>query len=152
MRTAVKIAAEISDSDEETCTSMFRDVMRIRQQLYATATDVAKSLGLTSSEMALVDTLGKYGPLTMGQLAELSFISPPNTSYTARSLEDRDLIQRERSAESNRVVNVRLTPNGEKIFKQSYPRVVGAVNEYLQSRINSKDRQSLVKLLRKLAE
>ena len=130
---------------------MFRDVMRIRQQLYATATEVAKSLGLTSSEMALVDTLGKYGPLTMGQLAERSFISPANTSYTARSLENRNLITRERSVESNRVVNVRLTPAGVKIFKQSYPRVVREVNELVASKITSKERRNLVNLLRKLA-
>ena len=121
--------------------------MRARQSLYATSATVAKTFDLHVSEMALLATLGKYGPMSMGQLAELSFSSAPNATYTVRGLEKRGLAKRERSRESNRNVNVSLTTDGKKLYKKTYAQTVGAVNAQLAEKLNKQERKTLGKLL-----
>ena len=109
--------------------------MRVRQKLHGTASDVASAHELHTSEMSLIDTLGKYGALPMGELAALSFSSPANATYTVRSLEKRGFLTRQRSVDSQRVVEVRLTLKGEKVFKLTYPQTTYAVNELINSKL-----------------
>ena len=86
LKTHIKTSSKLSESEEESCTSIFRNVMRLRQILHGSASEVASTHDLHTSEMSLIDTLGKYGSLPMGELAALSFSSPANATYTVRSL------------------------------------------------------------------
>jgi DNA-binding MarR family transcriptional regulator len=138
--------------DEDNCTSVFHDVMRLRHSLRSMASEVAHLLDLQSAEMSAIDTLGKYGPLTMGELARRSFFSPPNTTRTVRTLVDRKLVSRQRSQSSDREVNVSLTAEGKKIFRKSYPRMVHDVNELLASKLSPQERKTLGELLAKLID
>ena len=63
--------SQLTDFEESNTVDTYRSVMRVRQMLHAASTAVAKKFDMSVSEMALLDTLGKYGPLTMGRLAEL---------------------------------------------------------------------------------
>ncbi len=152
MKTHIKISSKLSESEQESCTSIFRNVMRLRQKMHTTASEVARSYELHTSEMSLIDTLGKYGPLTMGELAAFSFSSPANATYTVQSLEKRGLLNRERSAGSQRVVDVRLMPAGKKLFKLTYPRTTEAVNNLINGRLTKQERKTLDRLLEKLAD
>jgi DNA-binding MarR family transcriptional regulator len=148
----VKVSSKLTESEQESCISIFRNVMRLRQKLASTASEVARSHDLHTSEMSLMDTLGKYGSLPMGELAALSFSSPANATYTVRSLEQRELLLRKRSLESQRVVDVHLTSKGERIFKKTYPQTTEAINDLIQSRFTNQERKEFDKLLKKLTD
>lgn len=150
--TSIRVATQLDAMDEDNCTSVFHDVMRLRQSLRSMASRVAESVGLQSAEMSAIDTLGKYGPLTMGELARRSFFSPPNTTRTVRSLVERNLVSRQRSQSSDREVNVSLTAEGKKIFRKSYPQMVHDVNDLLASRLGPKERKTLADLLARLID
>lgn len=150
MITYVKIITGKDKEQEMNCTSIFRDVMHLKHKLNNVASEVANDLDLRVSEMAIIDTLGKYGPLTMSKLAATCFFSPPNATYTVRSLEKRKLLTRKRSVDSHRVVNVKLTPAGVKVFKNSYPTTIHVVNEFLAGSLTKKERDTLARLLNKL--
>lgn len=152
MNTFVKVTTGLSEGDEQTCTSMFRNIMRVRHHLYALASEVAGKLGLRASEMATIDTLGKYGPLTMSELAKACFFSQPNATYTVSALEKSDLLKRERSADSHRIVNVHLSSAGEKVFKKSYPTTLKQVNAFFDARLTKAEQATLARLLDKLAD
>lgn len=126
--------------------------MRLRHILHAMATSVAATFGLQSTEMSVIDTLGKYGPLTMGRLSKRGFISPTNTTRTVKILAKRNLVKRGRSPKSDREVNVMLTSEGEKLFQKSYPNMIHHVNDLLKSKLNQTDRKKLARLLEKLTE
>ncbi|MFQ5982277.1 MAG: MarR family winged helix-turn-helix transcriptional regulator [Woeseiaceae bacterium] len=143
---------EISEDDEENCTSVFHDVMRLRHTLNSMASRVAPTVGLQSTEMSALDTLGKFGPLTMGQLAKRSFISPTNTTRTVKNLVNRELVERERSPKSDREVLVRLTAAGENIFRKTYPHMIHDVNDLLGSKRNQEERRAFATLLAKLVD
>ena len=150
--TSVEVAIELSEFQEQNCTMVFHDVMRLRQTLHKMASNVAATLGLQSTEMSAIDTLGKLGPLTMGELSKHGFISPTNTTRTVKILVDRNLVKRRRSPKSDREVNVMLTSAGEKLFQKSYPSMVHHVNGLLASRLNQTDRRNFARLLEKLAK
>jgi hypothetical protein len=50
--TSVSVATDISEGDEENCTSVFHDVMRLRHMLQSMASRVAPTVGLRSTEMS----------------------------------------------------------------------------------------------------
>lgn len=150
--TSISVATQLTAVDEDICTSVFHDVMRLRHSLRSIASEVADSLGLQSAEMSAIDTLGKFGPLTMGELSKRSFFSPANTTRTVKTLVDRDLVSRQRSQSSDREVNVSLTEDGMEIFRNSYPQMVHDVNELLASKLNQKERRTLASLLAKIID
>ncbi len=152
MVTYVKVDTGLTRQNEKKCTSIFRSIMRVRHRLYALASEVAEGFDLRGSEMAMIDTLGTHGPLSMNELAGACFFSPPNATYTVSSLEEKKLVKRERSPESHRVVNVHLTRAGEKIFRKSYPTMVNEVNELIDSRLTKAEAATLSRLLQKLAD
>lgn len=151
MITHVKIKTGLDKEDEKNCTDIFRDIMHLKHELNTLANEAAAKLDLRGSEMAIIDTLGKYGSLTMSELAAACFFSPPNATYTVRALEKRKLLTRLRSENSQRVVVVELTTAGEKIFKTSYPNTIHEVDRFLSNKLNIKERQALSRLLDKLA-
>jgi DNA-binding MarR family transcriptional regulator len=150
--TFISVATRLTEAEEGNCTSVFHDVMRLRHALRSMASEVASSLGLQSAEMSAIDTLGKFGPLTMGELARRSFFSPPNTTRTVKILVDRGLVRRQRSQSSDREVNVSLTAEGKKIFRKSYPHMVHDVNDLLASKLSREERRTLAELLAKLID
>ena len=152
MLTHIKTSSTLSASEQESCTSIFRNIMRLKQKMHGTASAVAKSHGLHTSEMSLLDTLGTYGPLPMGKLAGLSFSSPANATYTIQSLEKRGLLTRQRSTQSQRVVDVQLKAEGEKLFKKTFPQTTEAINDQLNQRLTKQERKIFDKLLQKLVD
>ena len=146
----VDVNTNLSEFYEANTLEIYRVIMRVRQRLYATSTAVAKQFGLHSSEMALLDTLGKYGPLTMGQLADRSFSSAANATYTIQGLERQGLVKRSRSKDSHRVVNVKLTATGENIFRKTYVETVQKVNDMIGEGLSENDRKTLLNLLNKM--
>lgn len=123
--------------------------MRLRSHLQAIAATTASGLGIKPTEMSLVDTLGKFGPLTMGRLADLSFISAANSTRAVKNLISDGLVERQRATHSDREVVVRLTKKGRGVFRESYPQVVHNVNELLAARLTHRDRTRLADLLSK---
>jgi DNA-binding MarR family transcriptional regulator len=121
------------------------------QKLHGTASEVANAHDLHTSEMFLIDTLGKYGSLPMRELAALSFSSPANATYTVRSLK-KSFLRRQRSDDSQRVVNVSLSSKGEKMFKLTYPQTTEAVNNLISSGLTKQERKTLDKLIQKLLD
>ena len=148
-QTAVSSSVDVPAPEEQNCTAIFHDVMRLRGQLQGIAADAAKHLGMKSTEMSILDTLGKFGPLTMGRVADLSFISPTNTTRAVKNLIEDGFVERKRSMHSDREVVVNLTAAGRRIFRQSYPHMIHEVNEFLDANLSERERSSLARLLAK---
>jgi DNA-binding MarR family transcriptional regulator len=148
-KTETPSMVDISVRAEENCTSIFHDAVRLCGHLQKTAAATASAHGIKPTEMSLVDTLGKFGPLTMGRLADMSFISAPNSTRAVKNLINDGLVERKRARHSDREVVVRLTKKGRSIFQESYPQVVHDVDEYLASRLTEPDRTKLAELLAK---
>ena len=152
MKNYVKTKASLSERDEEICVDIFRNIMRARHLLRSKASNVAESNGLHAAEMNVIDILGKFGPISMGRLASETFISPSNTTNTVKKLERAGLVERQRSATSDREVNVTLTSSGRAVFRKCYPRILGEAHAHMVKRLTPDEMNLLAGVMRKLVE
>jgi DNA-binding MarR family transcriptional regulator len=86
----------------------------------------------------------------MGRLAAETFISPSNTTNTVKKLERAGLVERERSATSDREVNVTLTSSGRAVFRKCYPRILGEAHAHMVKRLTPAEMKLLAGVMRKL--
>lgn len=151
MNNHVQADTVLTEHDEKVCIAIFRSVVRAHHRLHALGSSIASGFGLHIAELNVVDMLGKLGPITMGELSRATFISPSNTTHTVKKLELAGLTTRQRSPASERKVVVSLTHEGERLFRECYPRILTEVEGILEQSLNADERTTLARLLGKLA-
>ena len=77
--------------------------------------------GISTGEFHVLRTLVVSGPCPMVDLAKEQFISPPALTSIVDNLERQGLVERVRSEEDRRIINIKLTGKGEKVFAQAHP-------------------------------
>src|SRR5579884_1361087 len=75
----------------------------------------ATRLGVTPTDMQVIESLAGTGPMTAGQLAELTGLTTGAITGMLNRLEEAGLIQRERDPEDGRRVIVRLSEDPNKM-------------------------------------
>src|ERR1700730_13374582 len=81
---------------------------RMRQQANA---------GITPSQLAVLGTLGRLGPLTLGELAAAEGVQPPSITRIANALEERGLVERSVVSDDRRSYRLRLTPRARRLIQ-----------------------------------
>lgn len=150
MKNFVKTQSKLSERDEDVTVDLFRNLMRARHLMYQKASEVAENMSLHAAEMNVIDILGKFGPISMGRLSSETFISPSNTTNTVKKLERAGLVNRQRSATSDRQVNVTLTGSGRTVFRKCYPCILDEAHAHMTKRLTRKEMTELAGFLRKL--
>lgn len=89
-----------------------RELNRLGVSLYKAA---AARLGLTDTDVQVLDILQSGGPATAGQLAELTGLTTGAITGMLNRLEQAGLVRRERDPEDGRRIIVRLVPEQEKL-------------------------------------
>lgn len=77
------------------------------------------NVGISIGEFLVLRTLAASGPCPMVDLAKEQFISPPALTSIVDNLEKQGLVERERSKEDRRIINIRITNKGEKLFARA---------------------------------
>ena len=88
-----------------------RTVMQMARRLRQQA-----SAGVTPSQLALLGSLERWGPLTLGELAIAEAISAPAVSRTVKGLEEDGLVQREAVEDDRRAARVSLTSKAKRVL------------------------------------
>jgi DNA-binding MarR family transcriptional regulator len=109
-----------------------------------------KALGLNLTELDLLLGLGNSEGTRMGDLANMLITSPANVTRLCASLEKRGLVQRRRSEESDRVVLASLTEEGDRLFKEYFPRTANYTLATVNSALTEEECDQLSDLLDKL--
>jgi len=105
-------AAVLPDVDLERVARLRATVMRLSRRMRQQA-----SGGVTPSQLALLGSLERHGPLTLGEVAAAERVQPPSITRSARALEDAGLIARSIVAEDRRAARVELTPKGRRLIQ-----------------------------------
>lgn len=74
---------------------------------------------MTASHLAVLGTLWRRGPLTIGELAALEKVQPPSMTRTVSRLCEKDLVGRTSHVDDRRVVVVSLTSTAEAVIMES---------------------------------
>jgi DNA-binding MarR family transcriptional regulator len=74
---------------------------------------------LSANQLAVLGTLWRSGPLTIGELATEEKVQPPSMTRTVTSLLERSLVKREVSEKDRRVVVISITSEGTSVIEES---------------------------------
>jgi MarR family transcriptional regulator, 2-MHQ and catechol-resistance regulon repressor len=80
--------------------------------------------GLTHAQFDIIATLGNTAGMTYKELGERTLITKGTLTGVIERLEQKELVTRARSTQDARSWFIRLTPAGERLFADVFPRVI----------------------------
>jgi len=80
--------------------------------------------GLTHAQFDIIATLGNTPGMSYKDLGDRTLITKGTLTGVIERLEQKGLVERERNADDKRSYFVRLTPQGERLFADVFPKVV----------------------------
>jgi DNA-binding MarR family transcriptional regulator len=126
-------------------------VNKARNVLVAELDAALKDLGITTQQMGILMSMRGGMTQTPFELSKLLGIDTGLMTRMLDKLEARQLLQRARSLEDRRVVNLTLTPEGEKIADE-LPRIAPAVLNKRLRKFTRAEFNELRRLLSKFLE
>jgi len=82
---------------------------------------VAKACGLTIPQVMVLRSIKLLGDVTVKRLSDEVSLSQATVTTILNRLEDRQFVERMRCSSDRRIVNARLTEQGEKILENTPP-------------------------------
>lgn len=123
---------------------------RIVQTMVHTVDRRLEGHGLTQAQWTPMFLIHRGQAATLAALARDLYMDPGALTRTLDRLEAKGLCRRERSTEDRRVVNLALTPEGEKSIEQ-VPEVLCDVANHLLAGFSHEEWQTLMGFLRRMA-
>lgn len=101
------------------------------------------------TQYAVLEALYHKGPLPLGEISSLLLVTGGNITYVVDQLEERGFVRRERAVTDRRVVYAALTPQGEELIEQTFPKHADFISD-LFSNLDEDETRELHRLLKKL--
>jgi len=86
--------------------------------------DAVRHNGLTHAQFDIIATLGNTTGMSYKELGERTLITKGTLTGVIERLEQKGLVLRERNCADKRSFFVRLTPSGEQVFCDVFPKVI----------------------------
>lgn len=93
-------------------------LMRLARRLRAERLDE----GLTPTQLAVLGSLDRHGPMTLGELASHEKVQPPSMTRTTATLEERGLLTRVTEAVDRRQVRIAISAAGLALLREDRKR------------------------------
>lgn len=74
--------------------------------------------GLTPSQLSVLASVERLGPLQLGDLARVESVAPPTLSRSVGGLEEQGLVRRHQDPGDGRAVLVQVTPAGRRALRE----------------------------------
>lgn len=114
-------------------------VLNLQIKLFRATNSLRNRLGefwnehdLTESQFATLEALYHLGPLNHKEIAEKILKREANITHVVDNLERDGLVERERSQEDRRIVEVHLTDKGEERIGDVFPQFVDFLMDQLE--------------------
>jgi DNA-binding MarR family transcriptional regulator len=98
-----------------------QQVVRLRLAIGRLARRLRQQAGgeITSSQLSALSSVGRLGPLTLGELATVERVRPPTMTRIVASLEDAGLVDRRAHPADRRVSRVELSGAGRRFLDRT---------------------------------
>jgi DNA-binding MarR family transcriptional regulator len=127
----------LADVDHQMVARVRLAVLRLGRRLRQNA-----AAGLTASQLGVLSTLDRHGPMTLGDLAHQEGVQPPSVTRMVDALEREGLVRRSESVVDRRAVMAELTGEGRRAVEDVRRRRDAVLAERL-SRLSAPDRAAL---------
>ena len=105
---------------------------------------------LEVAHLSMLHALGLGGEMRMSDLASRVVVGAATVTRRAKQLEQRGLVRRKRSDESQREVLIRLTTKGGALFERSFAHLHAEHRSYFDDRFTKEEQKELQRLLERL--
>lgn len=126
-------------------------MIQAKESLTAAQSHQLESFGLTVSRFRVMETLLRGGPMSQSELSALLFWGQSNTHFLVSKLEEWGLVVRKPLERDKRVVEIHLTPDGEKLIAEAFPFHAMLVRAQM-SVLDVREQETLCRLCRKLTQ
>ncbi|MEM0270971.1 MAG: MarR family transcriptional regulator [Thermoprotei archaeon] len=134
--------------DEPTLWRDFAQAMRAVQRLLDNR---LKVLGVGYQEFKVLAELAASGRLPMAKLAERIMFTQAGVTYLVDRLEEQEYAVRERSSEDRRIIYVKITEKGKKVFEEGL-RITQETTREIFENLSQEELTNLHKTLTKIME
>jgi len=128
---------------------MWVKLVRATQTFGKLTQENIRTFGLTEPQFSALETLGHLGPMTIGELCRKQLVSGGNMTVVVDNLEKEGLVGRTRSKNDRRVVTVRLTRKGKKLFEDIFSKHAQCVSA-IAAVLTEEEQNQLAALTKKL--
>lgn len=111
--------------------------------------DDLEKLDLTPPQFYVLATIGYAGGLPFGEIGEKMMVTVSNLTGIVDRLEKKGLVVRERDGHDRRIVRVRLTEKGARLYKNTIPFFEKSIAQFFAP-LDKSQQKELSSLLRKL--
>ncbi len=126
-------------------------MIQAKESLAAMQSRQLESFGLTISQFRVLEVLLRGGPMSQSEVSALLFWSHGNTHFLVSKLEGWGLVVRRERERDQRVKEIHLTPEGEKLIAEAFPLHAMLVRAQM-SVLDKREQETLCRLCRKLSQ
>lgn len=136
-----------SSPTQESELPVFRALIACCRQVERVSGRHVESLGLTHPQFDVIATLGDTPGMTVSELSDQTLITRGTLKPVVDRLEERGLLKRCKGERDARQVLVSLTPEGQRLFQQVFPRHVAYLKQFIDT-VPPDHQAQLITLLR----
>lgn len=115
----------------ERALNAYINLMRAAETLSARVQQHLSQHGLTETQFGVLEVLHHLGPLCQRALGDKLLKSGGNITLVIDNLEKQGLVERQRSPQDRRYVNVHLTPEGQQLIAAIFPAHAELITELM---------------------
>ena len=135
--------------DDVSLVPVFRALMQCHTVVSRVSNRHIEAMGLTSSQFDVLATLGDCEEMTCKELGERTLITKGTLTPVLDLLEAKGLLIRKKDLEDARQTLITLTPEGQRLYEEVFPRQVDFLKERIAG-LPATEQDQLVALLQKL--
>lgn len=137
------------NEEEIRALNLYIKLTRAAEAVNARVNQHLADVNLTVSQFGVLEALFHLGPMCQKDLAQKILKSTGNLTFVINNLEKRSLVERRRSIEDRRYVDIYLTPAGQQVIQEIFPHHVDIVKRELAV-LTSEEQDELSRLARKV--
>ena len=119
-------------ASKEPCLGTIRELVRAYQAFSNYSDAFVRQHDLTPAQFDVIATLGNTQGMSMGDIGEKTLITKGTLTGVVDRLIKKGLAIREVPPENRRSVVVKLTPDGEAVFKQVFPAHIADMKQHFE--------------------
>lgn len=112
--------------------------------------EILETLDLTAPQLYVMATIGYAGQLPFNEIGAKMMVTVSNLTGIVDRLEEKGLVTRERDTGDRRIVYVKLTSKGQKLYKTSIPTFENTLARLFEP-LDKQEQKELGGLLKKLS-
>lgn len=142
----------ITDFKRDPYLRLLRPLVEAYLAFYRVSSRQIESMGVTPSQFDVIAELGDVDGLTCAELSKETLITKGTLTGVLDRLEFKGIIQRESVGGDRRAIRVRLTYEGQKLFKNIFPIHADFLRPFFKNALSQEEIRMMTKYLLRLRD